>query len=106
MKQTLNKKYPFDWLTSRGRQTPEDKKWGQRKSGCEDRVEYTWGRLGALGGPSGAQASFPPTSFTLHRPQYFCPVLLDMQMEGVREHFKTSGMKFKIESCQIIGTQV
>lgn len=32
--------------------------------------------------------------------------MYNMQMQGVKEHFKTSGMKFKIESCQIIGTQV
>lgn len=28
-----------------------------------------------------------------------------MQMFRVKEPFKTSGMKFTIESCQIIGTQ-
>lgn len=99
--ETLDKRYPFDWLTSRGRQTPEDREMGSE----EERVwrqgsEYTWGRLGALGGPK--RLFLPPASHSTGP----CVVLLDMQMQRVREHFKTSGMKFKIESCQIIGTQV
>lgn len=75
-------------------------KWGWRKSGCEDRVLSTrgagWGRSG---GP-GAQASFLPLASHCTGPGGSAQSCLDMQMERVREHFKTSGMKFKIESCQ------
>ena len=60
------KTYPIDWLTSRGAKHKKTERWGQRKSGCEDRALSTrgasWGSSKRLFLPPASHSTGPCVS--------------------------------------------